>query len=367
MRRYALLLVFLWIFMLIGGAAAQDIVPLDRRLSTPDDRYAVGIPAGWAAEFFTSTAAAAELRLSPDADRLSGGDFTQLNDAPWASIRFFDVNQFRTIPAELDFANKAQILLGIYNVPPEESGVTGSRSLTENGRPVYEVVLQMPSGIAAFARVEGYGETDAAAVALFAPAGALEQWIPTARAVLASIGIRGVIEPPALEMGTDAPPSMALYPPSSTPIEFMYPPDWILVTYPADRALFMADLHNGIDALHNIPDPQTGLTRYDSGEFTLRVLIMEDALANTIVDFLENRRRELNLDVYTIGALETFTIGSRDAARSLVSTAARDGSFTALAVAPGVYMLLSASSALGELDQYADVIAQVAESIRLTR
>ncbi len=356
MRRYAILLVFLC----ISSAAAQDLVPLDRRLSTPDNRYSVGIPAGWAAEFSTSAAAAAEFHLSTDADR---GDVTQTADAPYASIRFFDVNQFRTIPAELDFESKAQILLGIYNVPPEESGVTDSRSLTENGRPVYEVVLQLPSGLGAFARVEGYGETDAAAVALFAPAGALELWIPTARAVLASIGIRGVIDPPTLD--TTLQPNMALYPPTSAPVEFMYPPDWILVTYPADRALFMVDLHNGIEALRNIPDPQTGLTAYDSGEFTLRILIMEDA--STVVDFLENRRRELSLEVYTIGMLETFTIGSRDAARSQVSTAARDGSFTALAVSPGVYALLSASSALGELDQYTDLITQIAESIHFTQ
>lgn len=348
MRHLTLFLVFLWI---VGGAAAQDI-PLEERISTPDRRYSVGVPAGWEAEVSTRAGAAAEVRL-----------FTQGNDSLWASVRFFDANQFRTIPAELDFALKAQILLGLYNVPPEESGLQDSRSLTENGRPVYEAFLILERGTAVFTRVEGYGTQDAAAIALFAPADALEQWIPTARAILASVGIRGVIDPPAVD--ADVLPSRAIYPPENAPVSFAYPIGSIVVTYPADDVVFMADIHNGIDALHNIPDPQTGLTHYDSGEFTLRVIVMDDPSAETVVDFLENRRRELNMDVYTIGTLETFMSGARDAARSTTATAARDGSFTAVALAPGRYVLLSASCAPGELDRYADAIALTAESIRL--
>ncbi|MFN8528470.1 MAG: hypothetical protein U0670_07655 [Anaerolineae bacterium] len=358
MRAFLLTLLFLLLPLPLaaqtdpsGGAA----LPLTQTVQTPDGRYAIRAPENWSAQMAASNSVYDWLVVlaAPNTDVQIA--VLIVSPAQLSNAAVYPTTDFRTL---------AQSLLGTLDAGTD---VLSFDSVQYGSHAAYEALLSDTSGDS-FGVALNY-QTYLGAVIVSTAPGQRDRWVRTGRAIAESISIRGVVESalptveaPPLESG-----SLRAFPPTSPVVQFSYPADWYVLITPDDQLGpydAWIDLYNGRAALQNLPNAQTGLTAYDSGEFSLRILVQTvDSTSWGTVDYLNDQLHSLAAEVYRMGTVETFTAGNHDAAHVTVGTDVRDGSFTVVQLAPGQFVLLSASCALGELAQYTNLINAVAASL----
>ncbi|MDX2162005.1 MAG: hypothetical protein SF162_11820 [bacterium] len=358
MSRFACVLLLLAGLVLSAESVYAQEIPLTERLNSPDGRYGVGYPAGWAAQIgtpnsFTDFTAA----LVGDGIRIDVGIVAP---AQLSNPAAYLLRDFRSVAAQLLADDEGAASVAFNETRIDAFAALGGAA--PDGRR-FAIAIDYGSHIGAvIVTAEG------------ASPGELPRDLAgLARAVAGSIRILGVAEPEAVSTPAPFDPNTRTFALTDAPITFRYPADWYVLIPPArEFGAFdtLIDLYNGRAALGNQPNADGGLTAFEPGEFALRVIVLSAADDATVVDVLTDEVRILPPDVYQVGTLETLVIGSavrpRDAARIPVNTAVRDGEFLVIALAPGRMALLSSSAAPGEGDIYRAPVMQIAESLVLT-